>query len=62
MRNRRVSSGDATSPISASARIRPPGKSTLSFLECTFARMPDVAAPQTRFSFGAESSAAGPDE
>ena len=52
----------ANSPNIASTRIRPPGKNTLSFLELTFARIPEVTLPQTRFSEEAASNAAGPAE
>ena len=61
MRNRRVYA-PAARPIRASTRISPPGKNTLSFLELTFARMPAVSEPHTRFSEEAPSSAAGPAE
>ena len=64
MRNRRVKGETPTParPTSASTRISPPGKKTLSFLECTLARMPEVTPPHTRFSEEAASSAAGPEE
>src|SRR5580693_6048226 len=49
-------------PMSASTRISPPGKNTLSFLEFTSARAPAVIPPHTRFSEEAARNAAGPAE
>src|SRR5207237_4260408 len=60
-RNRRVKEG-AARPAAASTSISPPGKNTLSFFECTSARIVEVASPQTRFSLEAANHAAGPAE